>query len=96
MTRPSKSESIELERLETAAGSLYQAIEAAEVLSLRFRQIRRRAPALRDLIGAGIEALTAMTVAMSTAYELLTAVLDEKQAQRHWKHFQSVKGDDGE
>jgi hypothetical protein len=78
--------------LETAAGSLYAAIEDAEILQLRFRQIQRRAPALYELIAAGIEALTGMTVAMSTAYELLTAVLDEKQAQRHWKHFQSLKG----
>lgn len=91
MSRPSKSESIELERLETAAGTLYQAIEAAEVLQLRFRQIRRRAPALGALIDAGIEALTAMAVGMSTAYDELTAVLDAKYEARSRKHFQAVR-----
>jgi hypothetical protein len=88
-----KDESVELERLETAAGTLYQAIEATEVLQLRLRQIRRRAPGLTALIDAGTEALTGMVVAMVEAYELLTAVLDAKHEERRQQHFQDVGRD---
>jgi len=87
MSRPSKAESVELERLEVASGMLAHALEVGGIVAIRLRQVQRRAPALHELIVAGQGQLTAMVDAMDEAYGLLHEVLSDKYAQRHKAHF---------
>ena len=92
MSRPTKGEAVELERLERAAGKVAGAQEAAGIVAIRLRQVLRRAPALRELVVHGQGQLTAIADALDEAHELLCAVLDEKQRERHARHFGGVEG----
>jgi len=95
MSRPTKAEAIELKRLERAAGMIAGAQEAAGIVAIRLRQVRRRAPALRELVRMGQVQLTAMADALDEAHALLGAVLEEKAAERHRKHFGTEEVGDG-
>jgi len=95
MSRPTKAEAIELERLERAAGMIARAQEEAGIVAIRLRQVQRRAPALRELVVQGQGQLTALADALDEAHELLGAVLEEKRAARHRKHFGTSEVDDG-
>jgi len=91
MSRPSKAEALELARLERAAGMIAGAQEAAGIVAIRLRQVRRRAPALRELVVHGQGQLTAIADALDEAHALLGAVLEEKQRERHEQHFGSAE-----
>ncbi len=87
MSRPTKAETLELARLERAAGKVAGAQEAAGIMAIRLRQVRRRVPALRELVTQGQVQVTAIADALDEAHELLGAVLEEKQKERHERHF---------
>lgn len=90
MSRPSKAESIELARLERAAGMIAAAQESAGIIAIRLRQVERRAPQLHELVTAGQGQLTAIADGLDEAHALLAAVLEAKHAERSRKHFAGV------
>lgn len=91
MSRPSKAESEELERLERASGLVAGAQETLEIIALRLRQVQRRVPALAELATAGQAQSGAALEALDEAHGLLSAVLTEKQAARRAKHYKATQ-----
>ena len=74
-----------MEALETAALKIASAIEAAEMVALRLRQLLRRVPGLRELIESGIEQVSQMARDLGVAHAELCAVLAERARERHDK-----------
>lgn len=91
MTRPTKAESEELERLERAAGLIARDLELLAVVALRWDQVLRRCPRFRELIEAG-QGQTALVVRdLDTAHGLLREVLEARQAVRTAEHLERVE-----
>ena len=86
MSRPSKAESLELRRLETASALLYDVLTATGFLAIRLRQVHRRAPQLVDVVNPGQQELARIVDSVDQARELLGAVLEEKQWERSRKN----------
>lgn len=83
MSRPSRGDARRLEALEGIAGLLAQALDAADVLAIRLRQVERRAPELGALIGPAREELALVVGRCDRAQELVRAILAEDQVDRN-------------
>lgn len=85
MSRPSAAESVELQRLESLS-ALVSAIQAAVgILSLRMRQIRRRARGdqrLEAVVAPAVDELARIADGADDMYELLRLIHVDKQAER--------------
>ena len=82
MSRPSRTESQQLEALEGAAALLHRALEASGVLTIRIRQIWRRNPQYGMYFGLVEEELARIVDACDQAQELLHQVLAADQEER--------------
>jgi len=82
MSRPSRIEQRRLERLEGISGLLVSAMQSASILSLRLRQIGRRAPELASWLELANRELAELVDRCDDAHELVKAQLQAEQRLR--------------
>ena len=89
MARPSRGEERELEQLETLAALSSSIIDAAGVLSVRLRQVQRRAlgdeALLKVLKPAGTQ-LAEIADQADDMHQVLRNLLDQRQRERQEKN----------
>lgn len=82
MSRPSKSDEGRLEGLEGVSALHDQIQTSVGILTVRLRQIQRRAPQMTEWIRLADEELTRLADSCDDAQELLAAVLAADQEVR--------------
>lgn len=82
MSRPSRIEQRRLERLEGISGLLVSAMKSGSILSLRLRQIGRRAPELVSWLEMANKELAQVVDRCDDAHELVKAQLQSEQKLR--------------
>ena len=82
MSRPSRSEQERLEALEGASALLDEALRACGILSVRLRQVWRRAPELGAALELAGDEVARVVDGCDGARELLHQVLEVEQEER--------------
>jgi hypothetical protein len=89
--RPTKAESLELERLERATGKVAAALDLLGVVGLRLDRILRREPGLLEIVAPGKAQLAEAATGLDDAHMLLSEVLEAKAEERSRAYREAVE-----